>query len=74
MPLWQGAGEAELGVWKVHTCQCMRLQTSPLFNSVVEWNLRVVICHSFAVKRPDRTSSLAQVKKTAARVLCIFTW
>ena len=52
----------------------MLLQSSPLFNSVVEWNLRVVVCHSFAVKRPDRTSALAQVKKTAARVLCIFTW
>ena len=51
----------------------MLLQSSPLFNSVVEWNLRVVVCHSFAVKRPDRTSALAQVKKTAARVLCIFT-
>ena len=34
---------------------------------------KVVVCHSFAVKRPDRTSALAQVKKTAARVLCIFT-
>ena len=51
----------------------MLLQSSPLLNSVVEWNLRVVVCHSFAVKRPDRTSALAQVKKTAARVLCIFT-
>ena len=41
----------------------MLLQSSPLSNSVVEWNLRVVVCHSFAVKRPDRTSALAQVKK-----------